>query len=233
MNESAETGADDAHFLSAKNSADQLIESAETTALDILDKAENQAAAIIADAEQRARKIEEDAIDKAKDIYDKQREEAQEDGYAQGFDAGQSEAQVLIDEAIMIKEEWTIKKNQFINRVEREIIKLVMSTVENIINRELRDETYVLDLIKKGIDQLTYTSSLVVRLSEYDYDFAAANRSKILAMVEGIDNVEVKKDFSLEHGDCVIDTDTGSLDVGIHSQIDQVKQIFEALLAGE
>ncbi len=213
--------------------AEKMYKRAENKALSIIKEAEREAEEIINKAEEDAAAIAEDAITKAKMLYDNKRAEAQEEGYAQGFDAGQSEAQVLIDEALMIKEEWVINRSQFISRMEHDIVELCSKTVANVINREIRDESYMLDLIKKGIDHLTYTATLVVRVSEYDYDFVVANRSKILAMVDGVDAIEVKRDLSLDHTDCVIEADTGSLDVGIESQLTRVKELFDSMLVGD
>ncbi len=215
------------------SAANAMLERAQNEALSILTAAREEAAEIIEKAEQDARSITESAIEKAKQLYDNKREEAQDEGFAQGFDAGQSEAQVLIDEALMIKEEWTINRDQFIRRMEEDIITLCLKAVQNVINREISDPSYILDLIKKGIDNLTYTSSLVVRVSEYDYDYAAANKSKILAMVDGVEHIEVRKDLSLDHTECIIDTDTGSMDIGIKSQIDQLQQLFKTILSGD
>ncbi len=215
------------------STSNAILERAEGQAEAILIAAREEAAEIVEKAEEDARLITEDAISKAKMLYDNKREEAQDEGFAQGFDAGQSEAQVLIDEALMIKEEWTINRDRFIHRMEEDIIDLCLKVVQNVINREIADPSYILDLIKKGIDNLTYTSSLVVRVSEYDYDFAAANKSKILAMIDGVEHIEVRKDLSLDHTECVIDTDTGSMDIGIKSQIEQVKQLFNTILSGD
>ncbi len=228
-----EAAVDNSVESSLSDAAEKMYQRAENKALSIIKEAEREAEDIVNKAEEDAAAIAEDAIKKAKQLYDNKRAEAQEEGYAQGFDAGQSEAQVLIDEALMIKEEWVINRNQFISRMEHDIVELCGKTVRNVINHEIRDESYMLDLIKKGIDHLTYTASLVVRVSEYDYDYVVANKSKILAMVDGVDNIEVKRDLSLDHTDCVIDTDTGSLDVGIESQLTRVKKLFNSILVGD
>ncbi len=212
---------------------EQRLQNAESEAQAILQAAHAEASEIVEKAEQDARLITESAIEKAKILYDNKREEAQNEGFAQGFDAGQSEAQVLIDEALMIKEEWTINRDRFIRRMEEDIIDLSLKVIQNVINREISDQSYILDLIKKGIENLTYTSSLVVRVSEYDFDYAAANKSKILAMIDGVEHIEVRKDLSLDHTECVIDTDTGSIDIGINSQIEQVKKLFNTILSGD
>ncbi len=212
---------------------DSLTKQAEDAALDILANAEQRAAEIISKAQEQAKRIGEDAAAKSEQVYEDVRAKAQDEGYAQGFDVGQSEAQVLLDEALMIKEEWVLNRKEFISKVENDLIELCLSSVKNIINREIEDESYILDIIKKGIDNLTYTVNLTVRVSDFDYDYVVANKSKVLAMIEGVEDIEIKKDLSLEHTDCVIDSDTGSIDVGVESQFEQLKRIMNALLAGE
>ncbi len=212
---------------------DNLIRQAEDAALAILEKAEKQAEEIIAEAREQAAVISEEAKSKAEEIYENQRAEAQEEGFNQGFDVGQSEAQVLIDEALLIKEEWTLNREKFISKMESDVIELCLKSVKNIINREISDESYILDIIRKGIENITYTVSLTVRVSDFDYDYVASNKSKILAMIEGIEDIEIKKDLSLDHSDCIIDSDTGSIDVGIESQFTQLQKVMNSLLAGE
>ncbi|HAS74987.1 MAG TPA: flagellar assembly protein FliH, partial [Clostridiales bacterium UBA8960] len=37
----------------------------------------------------------------------------------------------------------------------------------------------------------------------------------------------------LPNGSCIIDTESGSIDSGIHTQVEQLKRLFEDLLKGD
>ncbi len=213
--------------------AGSLTEQAEEAALAILAKAEAEAEEILNKARLEAEALAEEARENARSEYDTFRQEAQDAGFAQGLDVGRSEAQVLIDEALMIKEEWQINREKFVSKLESDVINLCLKSVKNIINREIEDESYIIDIIRKGINNITYTANLTVRVSDFDYDYVVANKSKVLAMIEGVEDIEIKKDLSLDHSDCVIDSDTGSIDVGIASQFEQLTKIMNSLLAGE
>ena len=55
----------------------------------------------------------------------------------------------------------------------------------------------------------------------------------ILATSEKIEDIEIRRDPTLDNGSCIIDTDAGSIDSSISVQLDQIKAVFDALLKGD
>ncbi|MCK8058756.1 MULTISPECIES: FliH/SctL family protein [unclassified Fusibacter] len=214
-------------------SPESLIEQAEDTVMAMLDQAQVEADQIIQNARMSADQIENEALDKVKAIFENTKAEAMDKGYAEGYNEGRAEAQVLIDEALMIKEELRLQKESLVKDLEIESVQLVLSIVENILGKETENRGMIIGLVEKGLSHLTYTTQVAVRVSEDDYEFVVESKPKILAMVENVDDVIIKKDMSLKRGDCIIDADAGSIDVSLNSQAEQVRSIFEALLASE
>jgi len=212
---------------------ESLIEQAEHTALQILDDAQKQSDEIVEHARESSLKIEEEAMNKAKELYDNSKAEGHDQGFAQGYQSGEDQSQVLIDEALMIKDEWLQKKVELLKLLETESVKLVVETCEKIVGKQIDEEDYILSLIENGLNHLSYAHEVSVRVCEEDYEYVVANRKKIMAMLEQVDDIAIKVDMSMSKGDCVIETETGIVDVGVQTQLDQVKNIFESLLASE
>ena len=91
----------------------------------------------------------------------------------------------------------------------------------------------LLNLVESGIERCTYTDTLIIRVSENNYETVNSFKNKIYIMTEGIDNIEIKKDPALEDGSIIIETISGTVDAGLQTQITQIEQMFHDILKGE
>ncbi|WFD11675.1 FliH/SctL family protein [Tepidibacter hydrothermalis] len=175
------------------------------------------------------------ANEKAKVELDKYKQEGYQKGYEEGFEEGQQKSiekyQSEIDEAINVKNsviEW--KKNE-VDKMEKDIINLVINSVDKIIKVKLEEnDDIILNLIKEALNKLTFTEKLIVRVSDDDFEKVNSSRDKILAMAGYIDDIQVKVDKSLEKGDLIIDTSAGTVNPSIKNQFEIIKEEFLSLV---
>lgn len=181
-----------------------------------------------------AEKIIQEAYENAKEIYQNAKAEGYEEGKKEGYEDGKSEADYLIQEALQIKEALQRSKREAAKAFEKELVDLVIETVEKILYERVEDsyET-IIGLIKLGLEKCTYTDSLVIRVSPEDYGYAISARPKILSLAENIDDIQIKQDAAFKKGSCVIDTISGSIDSSIETQLNQIKELFKELLESE
>ncbi|SHI80459.1 flagellar assembly protein FliH [Geosporobacter subterraneus DSM 17957] len=181
-----------------------------------------------------AEKIIQEAYENAKQIYQNAKIEGYEEGKKEGYEDGKSEADYLIQEALQIKEALQRSKREAAKDFEKELVDLVIETVEKILYERVEDsyET-IIGLIKLGLEKCTYTDSLVIRVSPEDYAYAISARPKILSLAENIDDIQIKQDAAFKKGSCVIDTISGSIDSSIETQLNQIKELFKELLESE
>ena len=88
-------------------------------------------------------------------------------------------------------------------------------------------------LIKQGINRVTKSHLVSIRVSNEDYNHALSIKPMIIASSDKIEDLEIKRDPTLPNGSCIIDTDSGSIDSGIQTQIEQIKSLFADLLKGD
>ncbi len=213
---------------------DQIIDKAHIEATRILEEADEEAQLIIEKAEKSRESIISDAYDQAKDIMS----QARQDGYREGFESsveqGQLKANQIINEAQDIKDQWLKERESIFNSVEKDIVALVLETLEKMLQHTIEtDITLIETLIKQGIKRVNRTEVLSIRVSTEDYNHAVAIKPMILSMSDRVQDVDIKRDPLLRNGSCLIDTDSGSVDSGIWTQFEQVRAIFETLLNGE
>ncbi len=179
-----------------------------------------------------------DAYDTAKEILEKAKVEGHEEGYNEGYECGYNEGkatyEALINEGLQIKDDAVKTYKNMIDNAETEVIEIVISTVEQILNKNIKeDHAYIEGVIKSALEKCAFTTELTLRVSEEDFDYASSIKNKILVLAENIEELIIKADPALSVGSCVIDTVSGSVDSSVWTQFEQVKDIFEEMLKGE
>jgi flagellar assembly protein FliH len=175
-----------------------------------------------------------DAYDQAKGIMEQAKQEGYKEGYEQGLQRSREEGNEIIRQAEAIKNAWINERAEIFQSVEKETIELVLEVVEKILNHHVEtDVTLVESLIKMGLQRVTRTEQLSIRVSTDDYNQAIAVKPIILAMSDKIEEIEIKRDVTLPNGSCIIDADSGSVDSGVWTQFEEVSKLFEDMLKGE
>ncbi len=197
----------------------------------IKEDAINEKNNIIINAQKEYENIINSANEIAKTEFEKYKQEGYQKGYEEGVKQGHQksidEYKSEIDEAIDIKNNVIKWKKDQVNEVERDIIDLVIKSVDKIIKLKLdENDEIILNLIKEALNKLTFTEKLIVRVNADDFEKVDSSRDKILAMAGHIDDIKIKIDKSLQKGDLIIDTNAGSVNPSIKSQFEIIKEQF-------
>lgn len=205
------------------------------------------------EAEEKARNIIEQAKKEAKETVEKadtERKEVQkqaenqgfekgyQEGHQEGFQAGEvkgyEEEKNYIQEAKDLKEQAYKEREDLAKELEESIIDLSIKAIEKVIDKELeKDHELLLNLIENGLKKSTYTETLVIRVSEGDFDLIDVNKNKIYMMTEGIDEIKIKVDHSFKKNEIIIETHSGIINAGLKTQIEQIHKAFKDLLQSE
>lgn len=212
---------------------EEMIASAYEESKQIIERAMEEAQTHINAARSEAEKIISDGMDQSKEIMDKSRQEGYYDGQQQGFEEGRQVAQALINDAIVIKQNAIDTYKTLIDDAEAEVVELVLEICSKVLNNALKADDYILGLIQSALGKCTYTTNLVLRVSDDDYEYVAHEKNKILSMCQNIDDIEIKVDRSLSRGACLLESPSGMIDAGIQIQLDYIRNRFEEILMSE
>lgn len=194
---------------------------------------------IVDEANKKADKFIGEAYDKSKEIFENAQKEGYKKGYDEGFnegynkayDNGKNDADKIIDEALSIKDEYLNIKNNVYEEIEKDVIELVFTICEKIINEKLEDDREtIISLVLKGLDNAHARGDIIIRVSKEDFDIVEMSKEKILANATMIDKLEVKLDGNLKRGDCIIETSKGNVDVSVEYQLNEVKELLNNIL---
>ncbi len=215
------------HLNNIKN---KIIEDANKEYERIIKEAKKKADEVIWNAQAEYENSIEEAYAKSTKII----EDFQKKGYQEGYEIGKNEADKLLQEAVDLKKEYYIQKDNLLMEIEKDVITLVMDICEKVIGKTLaEDREAILSIITKGINSLNAKENLVIRVSPNDYDLVEMSKQRILAMANLVEDIQVKPDNTLLPGGCIIETSKGSVDTSVKTQFEEINTMLLDLLNRE
>ena len=215
----------------AKSEASIIVKIAEERSKQMLAEAEAQRIIIINTAQDQSGEIKEEAKNTG---YDEGYKSGHENGFEKGYDEGKVVSDDLIKESLKIKDEYIASKNNLLKELEHDIIQLVISIYEKILDKEIEeDDETITSLVLNGIKNLDPTDKLTIIVSKDDFNTLEKSKDKILANASLINELDMKYDINLSKGDCILETAKGSIDISIKDQLAEVRELLNTILNNE
>jgi len=201
---------------------------------------------IIKDAEEKASQIMDDAKQKSLEVREAAREEGYktglEEGYEKGIQEGQAKgrqqgldtAREMIEEALEIKQRALETKERIVKEAEEEIIRIVMEIARKIVGEQFKtDREAILGPVKKALEKCAFSARVIMKVSPEDYDVVELSKSRLMAEIEGISQIEIIAEDTLSQGSCLLETDAGFINSSLEVQLDRIEEAFRELLSHE
>jgi flagellar assembly protein FliH len=197
-----------------QSSPDELMKDINKRAQDIIERAKYQAQKQLNDAQVQIEILKKQAFDQ---------------GYRDGFEKGKEsflkektekweQSLKQLDELRKINHE---QNTAYKKRLEREALKLGFYVAEKILDERIQtDSSYLLSLIKKGLEKTSDEKEVIVRISDEDFKSFKVDKLKQI----GVKNkkINVIMDPLLSAGDCIIEGNSFSIDTSVHSRLNNI-----------
>ncbi|PIS29986.1 hypothetical protein COT42_03840 [Candidatus Saganbacteria bacterium CG08_land_8_20_14_0_20_45_16] len=173
----------------------------------------------IAKVKSEAQKI----IDQALDEAEKVREDAYNDGYAEG----EHEAAEKTTEALAIINQAVLEKKKILNDAEPEILRLAIKVAEQIIRSEVSLHRDVcLNIVAEAITRVSDREQVIVRVNREDSEFLKRYKDRLAGILDGVRSFSILEDQTIEPGGCVIETSLGFIDSKISTKLKSIEEAF-------
>lgn len=201
---------------------------------DIIYKAKEEAAVIKREAELEAERLYKEAVGNAEKEALEIRQKAKEEGYRYGEELAQQHYSDLIAEAMEFRERCRQEYEQTVASLEHDILELVIDIAAKVIGDEIHNNREaILGVVRETLRSCNNREKVVIKVSPDDYEIVVNNEEKILTSVKGVNEIEIRKDGTLEKGSCVIDTGIGTVDGSADVRIESIRKAFFDLLGDE
>lgn len=220
----------------AHREADQIIENAKKTAFD---EVKNQMDTAQADSQKLRMQSEEivrEAEKKAADIISKAEQteaatqkkaftEGFETGREAGYKEGKAEVTRLIERLHTMIERTMDKRQQILSETEQQIVDLVLLMTRKVVKVISENQRNVVSSnIIHALRKVKGRADVILRVNLADVGLTTEHTKDFLAAAENIKNITVVEDLSVDAGGCIIETDFGSVDARIASQLHELEQ---------
>lgn len=195
--------------------ARSLIDTAETRAKALLQSAHDRAAQLLAEAERRAELLTESI-----------HAEARGAGHAEGVAAADSEMNEMLATMRNLVDMARVERHKLMESAEPEIVRLAVGIAERVLHQQIAlDRGVVIEMAKVAIARLVEKESVTVRVNPGDLERMREHREEMLASGE-IKNFRVVEDQRVDRGGVVVETDGGTIDARISTQVNEAKRVL-------
>mgnify|MGYP006289159171 FL=1 len=172
-------------------------------------------------------KIIEEAQAEAENLKSEIINEAQKQGYQEGKAEAENEYLQSINEAIQIKEKTHTEYKKMIKDAEVDILQIIFDICRKVVGKELsQDREIVLSYIRQAYEQVTKKDSVIIKVSSKDYDFLVSNRDKLKLPEEELESINIKRDYYLKPGACILEYPFGIIDTGVETKLRKIEEAF-------
>lgn len=225
----------------AKKEADKIIKDAQVIAFDEVKKQTDEAEVKLQHARDESSRLLEEAKKEAdniiletennkKAIESKGYNEGFSSGREEGFGEGKEEVNRLIERLHTIVEKTMDKRQEILLETEQQIVDLVLLMSRKVVkviseNQKNVVSSNVLHALKKVKGQ----GDVTIRVNLLDVGMTTEHIKDFLNKCESVKNITVVEDVGVDRGGCIVETDFGSIDARISSQLHELEQkIIEA-----
>ncbi len=201
---------------------------------------EQRAAALLADAEQtreRACREAAEALEDARIQADAMREAAWQEGFHDGQDAGQTAAALELQRAQadllatgraqiqILTDAIGAARQELWNAQEGEMVALVLTIARQVIKTEVAQNPEVIaHILQNALRRVTDKDHVRIRVSLADAAHVRGMREDLVNLMDGVKNLEIVDDRRIGQGGCVVETNAGTIDAKIETQLDEVER---------
>lgn len=163
---------------------------------------------------------------------DSVRQKAKMDGYADGIAEAKEEYEKVLErertEFAKSVQALAAAKHEILEQMEPGVLDLSCHIAEKIVKESLnRNDELFMNIVKDTIKEVEDNEEIVLRLNKKDYDRFFADGQNEYAELLRSSGVQIRQDMSVESGECIVETEFGTLRSGIKTQLERIRTALE------
>lgn len=162
-------------------------------------------------------------------------EKAENEGYQAGYNSGKEEGMLSFQEKLNEINQLTDKAmkeyQQTVEKSTEEIITIALHTAEKIVDQKITDDpASFLHIVQKAIKELKDQSIISIYLHPANYDFVVQQKEELLQILDDDTKLAIYVKDSIEMNGCRIQHPFGELDIGIDTQLKQIREVLHEIV---
>ncbi|HOJ63057.1 MAG TPA: flagellar assembly protein FliH [Spirochaetota bacterium] len=186
---------------------------------------------IIREAYEEANRIKQQAEEEAEKLKKEAIKRGMEQGYKDGYESEAKEVRRLVERIQIILNAAIEKRNEIFIETEQQIINLVLLIAKKVIKVISENQkNVVINNIVQALRKLKSRGEVAIRVNLADLELTTEHKKDFIEMVEGVKSIKILEDSTVDRGGCIIETDFGSIDARISSQLHEIEDRIVELM---
>lgn len=162
-------------------------------------------------------------------------EAARQQGIQEGKLLGRQDAQQEMMSAFQLLEQYAQTLNaeraELASRFESQLVALATQMAEKILFSELSIKPELLyNVVRAALREISAARHVTIRVNPYDISHIRSHLGSLSESMSSAAVLDVRPDDSLHRGDCLIDSDIGSLDARLATQLNALREQLETAM---
>lgn len=174
-------------------------------------------------AEEVLKVVKEDALQYRNEVSEeceKEKEQAQREGYEEGFREWAERIAALEQEITTTHE-----------NMQKLVVPIAMKAAQKIVGRELElSKDTIVDIVANSLKSVAQHKRIQVYVNREDLSSLEKNREKLKKIFESLESFSVRERDDIEPGGCVIETEGGIINAQLSNQWQILEDAFEKLI---
>ena len=150
--------------------------------------------------------------------------EAYDAGVAQGLKQAETDLGSTLSTLTLVCEQLSSIRETILKNSKNEMVELVLSLSEKIIRHSVTEQNQtIIDTVESAIHQAVKSSEFYIYLHPDDMLSIQDRTQQFISGLNGLENIVVKADPTIERGGCKVESDNCTVDATISSQF----KVFE------
>ncbi|MGI6152228.1 MAG: FliH/SctL family protein [Christensenellaceae bacterium] len=184
-----------------------------------IDNAQKQAEQLVAQARVQAESILEDA---RRQGY----EEGLNQAHVSAMEERRKEAQATEEAIVALRD----AKNIVFGEIEDSVLDLAVFIAEYIIKVELnKNDEVFLNIVRNTVLALKNQTNITIKVSKVEYERLFSDPDSEVVKELNNSGIQIRQDMSLKSGDCIVETEYGTINAGITTQLKRLAHALEGI----
>ncbi len=211
----------------AKQNAEEELKKIREEAQRTVAGAKDESAQILADAQGKAKKL----IEQSKLYCETAHANAEREGFAEGKEKAHQAALEELKEVMFSAREMLEQvrhlHEDLARKMEPGLARLAVKIAEKVIAHEVSvNHDVVLNMVRSHLEKVKERERVIIHVNPEDYEFVRHKKGTFEQLVPGVRSLEIQPDQRVERGSCMVETDLGTVDANITTQLEAINLAF-------
>jgi flagellar assembly protein FliH len=195
-----------------------------------LEKAKIEAERILEEAKNKGKKIIEESKILTQTARESAEKEGMEIGQKNGYKAGLDQLTQILLEAKNTFEQALRERERLGKEAEPDLAQLAVKIAQRIIGSEISlNPNVVVNMIKANLERVKDRENVILKVHQEDVDTVKKNKEIFLKFIPEVRSVEIQTDPRIDRGGCIIETNLGTVDARIATQLEAISLAFSQI----